>query len=120
MCSCRTELAVDLLTMSSPTELESQLSTYVHSRVHCLDVFEGYVETLKRQHGLVQRAALDQPIFDPGISVRHCPSRASVYLAGADHRSEGENGSENHRPGGHAHHSRVEQDGTEKEVRVGA
>jgi hypothetical protein len=36
-----------------------------------MDNFEEYVTTLKRQHGIIQKAASDVPIFDPGITVSH-------------------------------------------------
>jgi hypothetical protein len=36
-----------------------------------LDIFEEYITTLKRQHGVIRNAASDPPMFDPGVSVSH-------------------------------------------------
>jgi hypothetical protein len=50
---------------------DDQIKKDVQSRSHCTDVFEEYVTTLKRQHGIVRNATSDPPLFDPGISVSH-------------------------------------------------
>jgi hypothetical protein len=55
----------------SAVDQDEQLKNYIHSRTHCLDNFEAYINTLKRQHGIIRNAASDLPTFDPGISVNH-------------------------------------------------
>jgi hypothetical protein len=50
---------------------DDQIKKDVQSRSHCTDVFEEYVTTLKRQHGIIRNATSDPPLFDPGISVSH-------------------------------------------------
>lgn len=57
--------------ISSATDQDQNLENYILSRVHCLDIFEEYVTSLKRQHGIIRNAVSDPPIFDPGVSVSH-------------------------------------------------
>jgi hypothetical protein len=57
--------------ISSATDQDENLKKYIQSRSHCLDIFEEYITTLKRQHGIIRNAASDPPIFDPGVSVSH-------------------------------------------------
>ncbi|CAF4162241.1 unnamed protein product, partial [Adineta steineri] len=57
------------LRLNCPIDPDDYLKQYIQSRSHCLDIFEDYVNSLKRQHGMIKSADSDPPIFDPGISV---------------------------------------------------
>ncbi|CAF1349220.1 unnamed protein product, partial [Adineta steineri] len=57
------------LRLNCPIDPDDYLKEYIQSRSHCLDIFEDYVNSLKRQHGMIKSADSDPPIFDPGISV---------------------------------------------------
>ncbi|CAF1269009.1 unnamed protein product [Adineta ricciae] len=52
-----------------PDDSNGHLTEYIKTRNHCLDLFEEYVNNIRRQHGLVRNAASDPPIFEPGISI---------------------------------------------------
>ena len=53
---------------------DENLETYIKSRFNCVDIFEEYVNDLKKQHGVVRSAADDPANFDPGITVSHSSS----------------------------------------------
>ncbi|CAF3847174.1 unnamed protein product [Adineta steineri] len=57
------------LRLNCPIDPDDYLKQYIQARSHCLDIFEEYVNSLKRQHGMIKSADSDPPIFDPGISV---------------------------------------------------
>jgi hypothetical protein len=65
----------------SVEDQDEDVNKYAESRTHCLDTFEEYINTLKRQHGVIRSAASDPPTFDPGITVSHVQTISS----NADH-----------------------------------
>ncbi|CAF3804598.1 unnamed protein product, partial [Rotaria magnacalcarata] len=48
---------------------DDYLSKYSQRRTHCLDLFEEYVNGLKRPFGIIRDAASDPPVFDPGLTI---------------------------------------------------
>ncbi|CAF3800981.1 unnamed protein product [Rotaria sordida] len=50
-------------------ESNDYLTKYIQRQSHCLDIFEQYINTLKRSFGIIRNAASDVPIFDPGLTI---------------------------------------------------
>ncbi|CAF0737376.1 unnamed protein product [Rotaria sordida] len=50
-------------------ESNDYLTKYIQRQSHCLDIFEQYINTLKRSFGIIRKAASDVPIFDPGLTI---------------------------------------------------
>ncbi|CAF4150962.1 unnamed protein product, partial [Rotaria sp. Silwood2] len=48
---------------------DDYLTKYIQRQSHCLDVFEQYINTLRRSFGIIRDAASDAPIFEPGLTV---------------------------------------------------
>lgn len=68
----RLSLQIDLVYFSfcldhSPDD--ENLETYIKSRFNCVDIFDEYVNLIKKQYGVVRDAANDPATFDPGITV---------------------------------------------------
>lgn len=53
----------------SAKNADDRLLEYIHCQNHCFDIFEEYVNILERPFGIIRKAASDQPIFEPGITV---------------------------------------------------
>ncbi len=60
----------------SSKDQDNNSENYIKSRFHCVDIFDEYVTSLKRQHGVIRNAASDPPNFDPGISVSHSRTKS--------------------------------------------
>ena len=68
--SSETTLLADLMDRYISVKNEDEdLNRYISSRSQCLDEFEEYINSLKRQHGIIRPASVDPPIFEPNISV---------------------------------------------------
>ena len=54
---------------NSDKEQQENVDEYIATHNRCIDIFEEYVEVLRRQHGIVRDPASDPPVFEPGITV---------------------------------------------------
>ena len=54
---------------TSDKEQMENVDDFIATHNRCIDGFEEYIETLRRQHGIVRDPALDPPTFEPGITV---------------------------------------------------
>ena len=53
----------------SDKEHEESVDDYIATHNRCIDIFEEYIDVLRRQHGIVRDPASDPPNFEPGITV---------------------------------------------------
>ncbi|CAF3760050.1 unnamed protein product [Rotaria magnacalcarata] len=63
------EILIKSLIIYSAEASDDYLSKYSQRRTHCLDLFEEYVNGLKRPFGIIRDAASDPPVFDPGLTI---------------------------------------------------
>ena len=71
----------------SAVDKEEDVNRYAKSRSRCLDEFEDYVTSLKRQHGVIRPAETDLPLFEPSISVRFPILSRQVFASPSSTRS---------------------------------